>query len=65
MPLMDSNYLRKCREMSALPSKAAQNAAHLALNVPIDPGLVAVAEAWPTLPAPIKAGILAMIGAAK
>jgi hypothetical protein len=28
------------------------------------PDLAAVVEAWPTLAAPIKAGILAMIGAA-
>ena len=30
-----------------------------------DPDLAAVVEAWPGLPAAIKAGILAMIGAAK
>jgi hypothetical protein len=27
-----------------------------------DPDLAAVVDAWPTLPQPIKAGILAMIG---
>jgi hypothetical protein len=31
----------------------------------LDPDLAAVVDAWPTLPAAIKAGILAMIGAAK
>jgi hypothetical protein len=31
----------------------------------IDPDLAAVVDAWPTLPAAIKAGILAMIGAAE
>ena len=30
-----------------------------------DPELAAVVAAWPTLPAAIKAGILAMAGAAK
>jgi hypothetical protein len=30
----------------------------------IDPGLAALIDAWPTLPEPIRAGILAMIRAA-
>lgn len=36
-----------------------------AQNGPFDADLAAVVTAWPTLPAAIKAGILAMIGAAK
>jgi len=31
----------------------------------LDPELAGVVNAWPTLPTAIKAGILAMIGAAK
>jgi hypothetical protein len=33
--------------------------------VPADPDLRAIVEAWPTMPEPIKAGILAMVKAAK
>jgi hypothetical protein len=32
---------------------------------PMDPELAAVVDAWPALPAAIKAGILAMVRAAK
>ena len=34
-------------------------------EAPIDPDLAAVVDAWPRLPEAIKAGILAMIRAAK
>jgi hypothetical protein len=34
-------------------------------NFPADPDLAAVVTAWPALPAAIRAGILAMIQAAK
>ena len=34
-------------------------------NRPIDQDLAAVIQAWPTLPAALKAGILAMVKAAK
>jgi len=34
-------------------------------SAPFDPELAAVVEAWPTLPEPIKAGILAMVQAAE
>jgi hypothetical protein len=30
-----------------------------------DPGLAAIIDAWPTLPEPIRAGILAMVKAAR
>jgi hypothetical protein len=33
-------------------------------NAAIDPALAALIEAWPTLPEPIRAGILAMVQAA-
>jgi hypothetical protein len=36
-----------------------------ARDAPLDPDLAAVVDAWPALPAAIKAGILAMIRAAK
>jgi hypothetical protein len=42
----------------------AESGAVGAENVPNDPRLAAIAEAWPTLPEPIKVGILAMIRAA-
>ena len=34
-------------------------------NSPIDPDLAAVIDAWPALPDAVKAGIVAMVGAAK
>jgi hypothetical protein len=43
----------------------AECGARGAQNAPIDPELAAVIDAWPALPAAIKAGILAMIRAAK
>jgi hypothetical protein len=33
-------------------------------SLPDDPDLVAIAAAWPTLPGPVKAGIVAMVRAA-
>lgn len=42
----------------------AESGALGAREAPLDPQLAAVARAWPTLPEPIKAGILAMIRAA-
>ncbi len=35
----------------------------MAFPQPDDPGLAAVVAAWPTLPEPIRAGILAMVRA--
>lgn len=43
----------------------AESGALGAREAPIDPELAAVVEAWPALPDAIKAGILAMIRAAK
>jgi hypothetical protein len=45
--------------------RATQSATRTATNTPaIDPELMVVAESWHRLPAPIKAGILAMIKSA-
>lgn len=44
---------------------AAESAAAGAENGPVDPDLQAVIDAWPALPAAVKAGILAMVRAAK
>lgn len=43
----------------------AQSGALYAPKAPIDPDLAAVVDAWPVLPAAIKAGILAMVRAGK
>lgn len=43
----------------------AESGALGAREAPIDPELAAVVDAWPALPAAIKAGILAMVRAAK
>jgi hypothetical protein len=37
----------------------------LSAPVPADPDLQAIIEAWPALPAPIRAAMLAMVKAAK
>jgi hypothetical protein len=42
----------------------AQSGALDPKNGPIDPALASLIDAWPTLPEPIRAGILAMIRAA-
>ncbi len=34
-------------------------------NEPIEPDLAKLVEAWPTLPAPIRAAMLAMLGSAQ
>jgi len=43
----------------------AECGAVAARKAPLDPDLAAVVDAWPALPAAIKAGILAMISATK
>ena len=43
----------------------AESGALGAENAPIDPELAAVVDAWPALPEAIKAGILAMVTAAR
>ena len=45
-------------------SSGAESGACDTLNAPQDRDLVRVVEAWPELPEPIKAGILAMVRAA-
>ena len=47
---------------SIRPPTATRNATRL---LPDDPGLAAVVDAWPDLPEAIKAGILAMVKAAR
>ncbi|MBN2580954.1 MAG: hypothetical protein JXB10_18365 [Pirellulales bacterium] len=44
--------------------RGAESGAQNAENRPIDPDLGAIIDAWPKLPDPIKAGILAMVRAA-
>jgi len=44
-------------------SGGAKSGAPDAPNAPHDPDLVLVVERWPELPAPVKAGILAMVQA--
>ena len=51
-------------ENADLQKGAAPGAAVGAENGPIDPDLARVIEAWPKLPAAIRAGVLAMIDAA-
>jgi hypothetical protein len=46
-------------------ASGAECGALCAHSPPFDPDLAAVADAWPELPAAIKAGILALIGATK
>ena len=43
----------------------AESGAHDALRAIPDPDLAALIDAWPTLPDPVRAGIAAMIEAAK
>ena len=50
---------------SAAGQSGAECGALAAPKATLDPQLAAVVEAWPTLPEPIKAGILAMVRAAK
>jgi hypothetical protein len=47
-----------------LDQSGAECGALGAQNAPLDPDLAAVVDAWPALPAAIKAGILAMVQAA-
>ncbi len=55
---------QKTRRIQSVRAKAAQNPAHGAPEAPLDPALSAVVAAWPQLPEPIKAGILALVRAA-
>jgi hypothetical protein len=50
---------------SGSDQSGAESGALGAREAPIDQELAAVVDAWPALPAAIKAGILAMIRAAK
>lgn len=68
------NCLRKCMGIEPLANflenstnlahRSAQNDAPTTCEGPMDPGLVAVIDAWPALPEAIRAGILAMERAA-
>jgi hypothetical protein len=44
--------------LGAIPGAVGENPR------PIDPDLAALIDAWPTLPAPLKTGIMAMVKAA-
>ena len=44
--------------------RAAPGAVLMQENSPFPPNLQAVIDAWPSLPEPVKAGILAMVKAA-
>ncbi|MGO8903852.1 MAG: hypothetical protein ACLQU5_36755 [Isosphaeraceae bacterium] len=49
--------------MAAQGKRAARNQPRL--DAPKDPDLAAVVEAWPELPEALKAGIVAMVKAAR
>lgn len=46
-------------------SGSAKSGALTPENAPLDPALAAIIEAWSTLPEAIRAGILAMVRAAR
>ncbi len=47
------------------PQSGAESGAHDAQSGTFDPDLAAFVDAWPTLPEPLKAGILALVRAAE
>lgn len=57
-------YAQNAGNSIASDQSGAQSGALSAREAPLDPELAAVVDAWPALPAAIKAGILAMIRAA-
>jgi hypothetical protein len=56
-----SGQEEKPEENDILGQSAAPGAAVDAAIPHVDPDLVAIAEAWPTLPEVVRAGILAMV----
>ena len=64
--IMSQNAIHESAEENAhSESCAAPGAADESKNGPIDPDLQSVIDAWETLPDPVKAGILAMVRAAR
>jgi hypothetical protein len=58
----DSNFCSISREIRKVDPKAAQNPAQLPpVSAPLDRDLAKIIEAWPTLPDPVRAGIVAMV----
>jgi len=57
-------YPENADKTSLLSESGAKSGALDAENGPKDPDLGAIIDAWPTLPEPIKDGILAMVRAA-
>ncbi|MCZ6734540.1 MAG: hypothetical protein O7F17_03720 [Planctomycetota bacterium] len=49
---------------SETPARAAPSAARSVESDPIDPDLATVIDAWPSLPKPVKAGIVALVNTA-
>lgn len=61
----DSKNSKKTGVLQATPTKFPTNGAHPTPTPTADPSLSALIAAWPTLPAAIRAGIVAMVGASK
>ena len=63
---ISSDTARTCESPSATPSNnPSSKPGNSTANVPDDPDLAVVTDAWPELPAAVRAGIVAMIQAAK
>ena len=58
-------YAQNSGNSSGLAQSGAECGALGAQNAPLDPDLAAVVDAWHKLPDAIKAGILAMVTAAR
>jgi hypothetical protein len=64
-PQGDSKQRAISEENATEPQKAAQNPAQFGpVTSTIDPDVSRVIDAWPTLPAPIRAAILALVNSA-
>ncbi|HEX5102184.1 MAG TPA: hypothetical protein VFV87_00125 [Pirellulaceae bacterium] len=66
---MEAAGIEHCPKSSANSGDGGQSGAECGAlgtqNAPLDPDLAAVVDAWPKLPEAIKAGILAMVTAAR
>ena len=54
-----------CLPATGLRSETHRSAHHLPTRADLPPELAEIADAWPGLPEPVKAGILAMVRAAQ